>query len=51
MTDNPFESLKDIWPAQAELNAKAGFDTAGIGKKLAEAMARSSGELLKPTLR
>ncbi len=42
MGNNPFESLKDIWPAQAELNARAGFDTAGLGKKLAEAMADGS---------
>jgi hypothetical protein len=33
-----FQSLEDIWPLQAELNARAGFDTAALGKEL-----RSSG--------
>ncbi len=32
-------NLADIWPLQAELNSRAGFDTAGLGKALAEAEA------------
>ncbi|MBI5725561.1 MAG: hypothetical protein HZA50_16505 [Planctomycetes bacterium] len=32
-------SLKDIWPLQAALNCKSGFDTAGIGRSLQEALA------------
>ncbi len=28
-------SLADIWPLQAELNKRAGFDTAGLGAQLA----------------
>lgn len=27
-------SLEDIWPLQAELNARAGFDTRALGQKL-----------------
>jgi hypothetical protein len=37
MQDKPIESLEDLWPLQAALNAKAGFDTAGIGQALAAA--------------
>jgi len=43
MTDNadaagkPIESLEDIWPLQAALNRKAGFDTQAIGQALAAA--------------
>ena len=43
MNERTITSLADIWPAQAELNARAGFDTAGLGKALAEADA--AGEL------
>jgi len=32
-------SLDDIWPLQAALNAKSGFDTAALGSALAEAEA------------
>jgi len=32
-------SLDDIWPLQAELNKRAGFDTAGLGEQLAAAEA------------
>jgi len=35
MTDQPIRSLEDIWPLQAALNKKAGFDTQGIGEALA----------------
>jgi len=37
MDDRAICSLEDIWPLQAELNARAGFDTAGLGAALAEA--------------
>lgn len=38
MAEEPtIRSLEDIWPLQAELNARAGFDTAGIGRALAAA--------------
>ncbi len=36
-------SLEDIWPLQAALNARAGFDTQAIGAALAKALA--SGDL------
>jgi len=36
MTENPIQSLEDIWPLQADLNRRAGIDTAAIGKALAE---------------
>ena len=38
------ESLSDIWPLQAELNKRAGFDTAGLGAKLAKALEEGSFE-------
>jgi len=38
MNDKPIESLEDIWPLQASLNAKAGIDTRGLGKSLVAAM-------------
>ncbi len=37
MDDKSIESLQDIWPLQAELNSRAGFDTAGLGDKLRNA--------------
>ena len=37
MTDANIESIEDIWPLQAALNAKAGFDTAALGEALAAA--------------
>ena len=37
MDDRAISSLEDIWPLQAELNARAGFDTAALGSALAEA--------------
>ena len=49
MTDNddvardPIGSLEDIWPLQAALNRKAGFDTQAIGQALAAAA--GAGEL------
>ena len=42
-TDRPVASLEDIWPLQAALNAKAGFDTVALGRQLAEA--EQDGEL------
>ena len=38
MTQQAIRSLEDIWPLQAELNARAGFDTAALGRALAEAL-------------
>ncbi|MCD6365636.1 MAG: hypothetical protein J7M14_07140 [Planctomycetes bacterium] len=43
MADKPIKSLEDIWPVQAELNARSGFDTQALGSALAEAL--SSGKL------
>jgi len=37
MDEPRIESLEDIWPLQAELNAKAGIDTAALGEALAAA--------------
>lgn len=37
MSDRPIESLEDIWPVQAALNAKSGFDTRMLGAALAAA--------------
>ena len=34
MDDRSVESLEDIWPLQAALNAMAGIDTAGLGSAL-----------------
>jgi len=42
MDSRTIESLEDIWPLQAALNAKAGFDTLGLGRRLAAAL--SGGE-------
>ena len=36
MAQSRIESLEDIWPAQAELNRRAGFDTQALGRVLAE---------------
>ncbi len=43
MPDNDIRSLEDIWPLQAALNRKAGFDTLALGCRLADAEA--AGEL------
>ncbi len=41
--ENRIDSLEDIWPLQAELNARAGFDTAALGDALeASALADES---------
>jgi hypothetical protein len=37
MTQREIASLEDIWPLQAELNRKAGIDTAGLGELLRRA--------------
>ncbi len=34
MTEQPTESLEDVWPLQAKLNARAGFDTQALGEEL-----------------
>lgn len=34
MENKPIESLEDIWPLQAQLNARAGFDTLSMGQRL-----------------
>ena len=38
MTDTEIRSLEDIWPVQAELNRRAGFDTAALGEALVAAL-------------
>jgi len=35
--EKSIDSLEDIWPLQAELNARAGFDTAALGDALNKA--------------
>ena len=37
MKDAPIRSLEDIWPLQADLNARAGFDTRELGEQLVAA--------------
>ena len=37
MPEQEIVSLEDIWPLQAALNRKAGFDTSGLGEALARA--------------
>jgi hypothetical protein len=44
MSDRPIESLEDIWPLQAALNAKAGFDTQAMGKALVAAQQSATPE-------
>ena len=34
MTNSSIKSLEDIWPMQASLNARAGFDTKALGEEL-----------------
>ncbi|MDP6381379.1 MAG: hypothetical protein QF662_08550 [Phycisphaerae bacterium] len=36
MADSEIKSLEDIWPLQANLNKRTGFDTAGLGRQLTE---------------
>ena len=43
MAERTISSLEDIWPLQAALNARAGFDTQALGAKLAAA--ERAGEL------
>jgi hypothetical protein len=40
--DAPIASLEHIWPLQAALNAKAGFDTLELGRKLTAALAQGN---------
>ena len=37
MDEQGIASLEDIWPLQAKLNKRAGFDTAGLGEELSAA--------------
>lgn len=37
MDSTPINSLEEIWPLQAQLNARAGFDTQKLGQALAAA--------------
>jgi hypothetical protein len=37
MSARTVRSLEDIWPLQADLNARAGFDTLALGRALADA--------------
>ncbi len=50
MSGQPIKSIEDIWPLQAKLNAKSGFDTQALGEALVEAeragTIENSGELL-----
>ena len=39
MSNQQIGSFEDIWPLQAELNRRAGFDTAGLGRQLNDAIA------------
>ncbi|NLF30655.1 MAG: hypothetical protein GX591_07185 [Planctomycetes bacterium] len=39
MAESPLGSLEQIWKLQAALNARAGFDTLAMGRRLAEAEA------------
>jgi hypothetical protein len=34
MDDTPIKSLEDVWPLQAELNRRSGFDTQALGQAL-----------------
>ena len=43
-------SLEDIWPAQAELNKRAGFDTSALGMMLISASADDEKAATDPTL-
>lgn len=44
MSEKQIASLADIWALQAELNTKAGFDTLGLGRALAEALGEGDAE-------
>lgn len=37
MADHAIRSLEDIWPLQAELNKRAGFDTLALGRAVVKA--------------
>ena len=39
MDEQTVAALEDLWPLQAELNRRAGFDTDGLGRRLADAVA------------
>jgi hypothetical protein len=44
---SPQQTIRDlaaIWPLQADLNKRAGFDTGGLGKALADAEASGDGD-------
>ncbi|HUS48139.1 MAG TPA: hypothetical protein VM098_08465 [Phycisphaerae bacterium] len=49
MPQRAIRSLEDIWPLQAALNAKAGFDTLALGRRLAAA--ETAGTLPDPGVR
>jgi hypothetical protein len=36
------QSLEDLWPLQAALNKRAGFDTLGLGERLQKALAEDT---------
>ncbi len=44
MTERNIHSLEDIWPLQAALNRKAGFDTQALGEALRAAMEAGGGQ-------
>jgi hypothetical protein len=45
-----FHSLEDIWPAQAQLNKRAGFDTLATGKALVNAAAAEADQARESAL-
>ncbi len=52
MHDETIQSLEDLWPRQAELNARTGLDTLALGRRLrkAEAEGRLADETPPPVL-
>lgn len=42
MDERQIASLEDIWPLQASLNAKAGFDTQALGRRLARSLSEGN---------
>ena len=46
-SEQTIRDLADIWPLQAALNSRAGFDTAGLGKALADAEASGDADKIR----
>lgn len=47
MDEKTVGSLEDIWPLQAELNRRSGFDTEDLGRRLREAAELPAGDPLR----